>query len=235
MIAPIRVPLLTVLTYVLLGMANSILAQTIGVSFIGRNAYPADNLAPGDVAGVVPQANWNNIDSGTTFTGTTGTLTDSAGNDSGITLTFEANDAWNSDGGTATPDQRLMKGIIKANPGGVTSPPAANTMTFRFDNVPAGSYGVYVYAMENLTGAKISINLGSITYYIAEENVFNSTYIQATSTTLNNFQDGNYALFSNVSPAPDGSITINCAKFLESPQLNDGAGVAGIQLVPAGT
>src|SRR5439155_14279341 len=40
---------------------------------------------------------------------------------------------------------------------------------------------------------------------------------------------------SGVSPAPDGSITISCAKFLESPQINDGAGVAGIQIVPAGT
>src|SRR5947207_4512568 len=147
MIFRTRLPSLMLATILLVEMAGSSWAQTIGVSFIGRNASPADNLAPGDVAGVVLQPNWNNIDSGTTFSGTTGSLTESAGNDSGIILTYAANDSWSSDGGTATPDQRLMKGIIKANPGGVTTPPAANTMTFRFDNIPAGSYGVSVYAM----------------------------------------------------------------------------------------
>src|SRR6266403_5093204 len=219
MFAQIRVSVVMLSTSLIVGLSSYSWAQTIGVSFIGRNASPADNLAPSDVAGVVPEPNWNNIDSGTSFSGTTPSLTDSDGNDSGVILTFAANDSWSSDGVTATPDQRLMKGIIKANPGGVTTPPAANTMTFRFDNIPAGSYGVYVYAMENVTGGKISINLGATTYYIAEETIFNDTYIQANSTTLNNYQDGNYALFSGVSPAGDGSITINCAKFLEAPQL----------------
>ena len=222
-------------SFLLLVMATPSWSQSLGVSFIGRNASPADNLAPGDVAGVVPQPNWNNIDSGTSFSGTTGPLTDNSGNATSITLTYSANDSWSSDGGTATPNERLMKGIIKANPGGATSPPAFNTMTFVFNNVPNGSYSAYVYAMENVTGAKMSVNLGSTTYYIAEENIFNDSFVQATSTNLNNYQDANFALFNNISPAGDGTITITCTKFLESPQLNDGAGVAGIQLVPAGT
>ena len=210
--------------FLLIAATTGSLSQTIGVSFIGRNASPADNLAPGDVAGVIPQPNWNNIDSGTTFSGTTSPLTDSSGNATSITLTFNANDSWSSDGGTATPNERLMKGIIKANPGGATSPPAFNTMTFTFNNVPSGSYSAYLYAMENVTGAKMSVNLGTTTYYIAEENIFNDSFVQATSTSLNNYQDANFALFNNVSPAGNGTITITCTKFLESPQLNDGAG-----------
>ncbi len=230
-----RLPLMLALASLLIGAASSAWGQSIGVSFIGRNASPADNLAPTDVAGVVGQPNWNNIDSGGTFSGTTAPLADSSGNVTGVTLTYNADDSWDSDGGTATPDERLMKGIIKANPHGATSPPAFTTMTFVFNSVPAGSYDVYVYAMENLTGAKISVNVGTTTYYIAEENIFNDQFIQATSTTLNSYQDANYALFSSLSPASDGTLMITATKYLDNPQLNDGAGVAGIQLVPSGT
>ena len=218
-----------------IGAGSSSWAQLIGLSFIGRNASPADNLAASDFAGVVAQPNWNNVDSGSTFTGTTAPLTDSSGAVTAVTLTYSADDSWNSDGGTATPNERLMKGIIKANPGGATMPPANNTMTFKFNNLPTGTNDIYVYLMENGTGGKISVNLGSTTYYIAEQNIFNDSFVQATSTTLNNYLDANFALFSSVSPAPDGSLTITCTKFLESPQLNDGAGVAGIQIVPVGT
>src|SRR5258708_706872 len=218
-----------------IGHGSSGWAQLIGVSFIGRNASPADTLAAGDLAGVVSQPNWNNIDSGATFSGTTAPLTGSSGAVTGVTLTYSANDSWSSDGGTATPNERLMKGVIKANPGGVTTPPANNTMTFTFNNLPAGTNDIYVYVMENGTGAKISVNLGSTTYYIAQQNVFNDSFVRATSTTLNNYVSANFALFSGVSSASNGSLTITCAKLLESPQLNDGAGVAGIQIVPVGT
>jgi len=218
-----------------IGPVTSVWAQLIGVSFIGRNASPADALAPGDIAGVVPQPNWNNVDSGTTFTGTTAPLTDSSGAVTAVTLTYSANDAWSSDGGTLTPNERLMKGIIKANPGGVTMPPANNTMTFTFNNLPAGTNDIYVYVMENGTGGKISVNLGATTYYIAEQNAFNDSFVRATSTILNNFVSANFVLFSGIVSASNGSVTITCAKFLESPQLNDGAGVAGIQIVPVGT
>src|SRR5882672_10682907 len=231
----VKMRVMLVLASLLMGAASSGWGQLIGVSFIGRNASPADNLAATDVAGVVGQPNWNNIDSGNTFSGTTALLTDSLGNVTGVTLTYNADDSWASDGGTATPNERLMKGIIKANPHGATSPPAFTNMTFVFNGVPAGLYDVYVYAMENLTGAKISINVGTTTYYIAEENIFNDQFIQATSTTLNSYHNANYALFSSVSPASDGTLTITASKYLDNPQLNDGAGVAGIQLVPSGT
>src|SRR5258708_19913321 len=89
--------------------------------------------------------------------------------------------------------------------------------------------------MEDGTGTKISVNRGSTAYYVAEENIFNDSFVQATSTTLNNYSDANFALFSSVSPAPDGSLTITCTKFLESPHLNAAASLAGIHTVPPAT
>ena len=213
---------------------------TIGVKFVGESGQ-GDILALTDVAGVVAQTNWNNIaglqNSGGSSTGATGFLTNSTGTTNVVTLSYTADDSWVSDGGIATPDQRLMKGIIKSNPHGVTVQPTdgSDTETFVLKAVPAGAYDVYLYACENGTGAKMGVTLGSTTYYILEENVFTNIYIKASSTDPTSYTDANFALFSNVSPATNGTITITCVKLVESPQVNDGTGVAAIQIVPAGT
>jgi hypothetical protein len=112
----IRVQLAIISTCFLLGVTNSGLAASIGGSFIGRGADPADILAPTDSAGVIAQTNWNNIDSGGTFKGTSLAHIDSAGNFTSVKIIYDASDSWNSDGGTTTGNEKLMKGIIKANP-----------------------------------------------------------------------------------------------------------------------
>src|SRR5437016_11028850 len=105
-------------TAVLILAASSSQAATtsIGASFVGRGADPADLLAPADVAGVAPQANWNNLRDDGVFKGQAGALIDSAGNLTSIALIYDCSDSWNSDGGTTTADEKLMKGIIKCNP-----------------------------------------------------------------------------------------------------------------------
>src|SRR5437588_7448750 len=78
---------------------SSFAAASIGLSFVGRNATPADVLAPTDSAGVVAQTNWNNIfDDGSTFKGTVNSPLDSAGNFTAVSLIYDANDSWSSDG-----------------------------------------------------------------------------------------------------------------------------------------
>src|SRR5438034_1816784 len=52
--------------------------------------------------------------SGTTFKGTSQPLSDGAGNFYTVKLIYDCSDSWNSDGGTSTPNEKLMKGIIKA-------------------------------------------------------------------------------------------------------------------------
>src|SRR5437773_4775356 len=141
-----------------LGTASSLLispaifaATSIGVNFQGRDGtqaspYPGTPpLASADVAGVVPQANWNNVDDANAFTpaenGTTGPLVDSTGAATTVTLTFAANDSWYNDvdpTNIVTANAKLMNGIIKE--GGI-----GNSAAFTFNGVPDGKYDLYVY------------------------------------------------------------------------------------------
>src|SRR5258707_9349579 len=84
----------TLVITLLVGAASSSQAAptSIGASFVGRGAEPADILNATDVAGVVPQPWWNNIHDDGVFTGTRGSLTDSNGTFTAVTLTFAASD-----------------------------------------------------------------------------------------------------------------------------------------------
>src|SRR5712671_5802037 len=86
------------------GNSSSLAATSIGASFIGRNDT-ADHtaaavMAPSDSAGVVPQTQWNNIDSGSTFKGISSTFLDSGAGFTAVRIIYDCSDAWNSDGGT---------------------------------------------------------------------------------------------------------------------------------------
>src|SRR5439155_15168117 len=136
-------------------------------------------------------------------------------------------------GPTVTPDDKLMKGIIKANPNPDTAPTnSTDTITFVITNLPpSGSFNVIAYAIENGAGAEANISVGSTTYYIEQQNNFDGTYTVATSTTAGTYADANYAEFDGVAPAANGTITITAKKNIDDPQFNDGIGVAGIQIV----
>ena len=197
-------------------------ANSIGINFEGRG--DPTPLANNEVAGVVPQAEWNNIVS-EPFVGTAPSLTDNAGNFTVVTLTFEANDSWNSDGGTVTPNEKLMYGIMKMRGEG-------NSALYTFDNVPAGSYDVYLYTSMNGDGHFIdtSINGGTTNYTICQHQFTNETFIQATNTVnLPASRDyGNYVKFTGVSPV-GGQIVITAT--IASGEI----GTPAIQLVGTGT
>ena len=90
---------------------NSAYATSIGVNFLGDGSGET-TLAPADSAGVVAQTNWNNIIS-LPYVGISSPLYDSAGGFTVVQLQYAGNDAWNADGLTDTPNDRLMKGILK--------------------------------------------------------------------------------------------------------------------------
>src|SRR6266850_119196 len=233
-LAQFKLPLVVLSAGFLIGANSSSLAATsIGASFIGRGADPADILAPSESAGVVPQTQWNNVDSGGTFKGTTIPLVDSAANFSAVRIIYDCSDSWNSDGGTATPDQKLMKGIIKANPDPDLTPiNNSERMLFTITNLTASvSYNVIVYTVANGTGAQMDLNLGATTYYIGEENNFGGTFSLAASVTPGSYDSANYAEFDGVTSTANGTITFTATKHIVSPQVNDGIGVAGIQIV----
>jgi uncharacterized protein (DUF2141 family) len=198
---------------------------SIGASFLGDsgdgNVEPW-RLAPTDSAGVVAQTHWNNISS--TPTGNVGIsnpLPDSAGNSSAVQLQFVANDAWNSDGSDSTPNDKLMKGIIKE--GGVGS-----SMTLTFTNLAPAFYDVYVYGNVNGGPVDLDVSIGATTNYWTEPAAFDvgTGFIQAASSDPNARAAGNYVKFAGVTPA-SGLITITATYQGGS----DGLGIAGVQIV----
>ncbi len=108
-------------------------------------------MAPTQVAGALPQVNWNNINfalnASAAYSGTGLTLVDSTGATSGITLSYSGNDAYDSSstGGPAiyagnlnlTGNALLTNGELKGTGTGIP--------TVTLNNVPTGNYDVFVY------------------------------------------------------------------------------------------
>src|SRR5215472_15395889 len=116
----------------------------VGLSFLGDSSGGSTAqwvLSPADLAGVAPQTNWNNIDCLVTnippYVGISGPLVNHAGSVTAMQLQFIANDAWNANGPTSTPNSKLMKGVLKQTLG--------SSMTLILTNVPMDTYDVYVY------------------------------------------------------------------------------------------
>src|SRR5947208_6878361 len=175
----------------LFAVSASFAATTIGVNFQGRDGVTTGNpgtppLAPTEVAGVVPQGNWNNVDDQYGFTpandGNTGPLVDSTGAATTVTLTFAANDSWYNDvdpTNIVTANAKLMNGIIKAGGGlGVTE-------RFRFDGLSDGRYDVYVYMNENGDDTALDISDGKMrtSYHVIQTHQFydNNTFLLASN------------------------------------------------------
>jgi len=195
------------------GLALNASAGSIGASFLGRSAPTA--LLPTDTAGLVPQANWYNIDdSATSESGVTPSLRDAAGNFTSVTISYKGNDSWNSGGASDTPDARLMLGIIKQA--------GANTIApFSVKGLGSGPYDVILYTAMDADGVLAEFNVNGTTNTVTEEHNFSGAFTLATETTA-----GNYTKFTGVTPT-NGTIAINM-KYLSG---GNGAGLAGIQLV----
>jgi len=224
----------------LFAVSASFAATTIGVNFQGRDGVTTGNpgtppLAPTEVAGVVPQGNWNNVDDQYGFTpandGNTGPLVDSTGAATTVTLTFAANDSWYNDVDPAlitTPNARLMNGIIKE--AGV-----GNSAAFKFEGLPNGKYDLYVYF--DMNGDTVSLDLSDgnslKTFYVTETHHFRdtNTFIQCLNTNPAGPRDvGNYVKFSALDTYGRSSLAV-LGKYVANA---DGIGIAGLQLVNVG-
>jgi hypothetical protein len=211
------------LVAVMLFLSTSAYAASIGASFVGDGSG-GTTLAPTDLAGIVAQTNWNNISSiSTGNVGISGTLLDHGGNSTAVQLQFIANDAWNADGPSDTPDDILMKGILKE--GGVGS-----SMTLSFTNLADGAYDVYVYGNVNGGPVDLDVSIGGTTKYWSEPAAFEGTYTEAASNDPNARAVGDYVKFTGVTPA-SGGITVTATYQGGS----DGLGIAGLQLVTSGS
>jgi hypothetical protein len=225
------------LTALILFRSASVYGASIGASFLGnidtRNVE-SWRLAPADLAGVMPQTNWNNLqwdDWGNIgappggFVGVSDPLLDSAGNFTAVQLTANCNDAWNSDGLTDTPNDKLMKGIVKE--GGVGS-----SMTLSFTNLAPGSYDLYVYGNVNGGPVDLDVSIGVTTNYWTEPAAFDdgTGFIEAASNDPTARAAGNYVKFTGMTPVAGGITLI--ATYQGG---SDGLGIAGLQLETPGS
>jgi hypothetical protein len=146
--------------------ANSVQAASIGISFMGDDDADGNFiLKPEMKAGVVPQGNWNNVPSymNTPNWGEIDGLKDDSGQTTAVSLLYQANDAWHSDGPSDTPDDKLMKGTLKASAPGYDDPAPgipAGTMHLTLNDLPSGNYDVYLYCSENGSGAEGDFTVG---------------------------------------------------------------------------
>jgi hypothetical protein len=160
-------------------------------------------------------------------------LLDTNFNTTAVTISFQANDSWFNDvtpSTLTTANAKLMNGIIKSNGGnGVNE-------SFQFNNLPDGTYDLYVYLTMNGDGviADVSDNDQLTTYYITEWHQFydTNTFVQATNTNPAGVRDtGNYVVLKGLGTFGRGSLG---ATVTRRGTAGDGTGVPAIQIVPTG-
>jgi autotransporter-associated beta strand protein len=215
----------------------------LGVSFSGRNSGALD-FGIDAIAGVDPQQDWNILQAPFNFpdgggagpfttapllidngvNGTSGTST--------ITATVTANDSWSSDGPTGTPDEQLMKGIIKA---AFAPTPKVGTVTIN-GLLTGASYKVIAYSAMNGTGSTSDWSIAGATaydtYFITSENSFDGTFTRGLSlSAAARSAEVDYVQWDSVVPSATGTLTLNWTWQGGA----DGAGLAGFQLVQLAT
>jgi hypothetical protein len=228
---------LTICAALLLGLSTagtSFAATSIAVNFQGRNETTqvgTTPMAPTEVAGVVPQANWNNVDdNAVNNNGTTPALKDSNGNATSVTLTFLANDSWSNDtnpNSITTGDAHMMNGIMKCT--------TAGNQTLTWNNLnDSSTYDVYLYVNQNGDNSQVYVSESTLgtTYYLTLTHLFpdGTRFIKATNTDGSAYPLANYIKFEGLQPS-GGTIQLVLTHVANS----DGAGIGGIQLItPSG-
>jgi hypothetical protein len=186
---------LVVLAALMIGRAD---AQKIGVNFGADDAGSSNaaSLAPGDVAGVVPQANWNNASLAS------GSITDAI-DDSGTATTLDvawaSEESWSGVGGTPlTGDGVLVNSWISEN-GGDAAP-----STITVSEIPYDLYDLYIYVGHDRADEDTSFSEtgGAFTDFVTLEDVTGVT-VAADPFVFNEIttsgSSGNYFLASGLS------------------------------------
>jgi hypothetical protein len=180
-------------------------AAGIGLNFASEEVAPTGSaLAPGDIAGVVPQANWNN------FTGANGTdvgsLELNTGGPSTATVTWASPNTWASTRGTAMNNQfpaggnrNLMTGYIDSNNAAGVSMVTVNNID---PSIRSAGYDVYVYFLgdsQDNRGGGYTLTSGSQSIVKYGSTLGTATaHVEDPGTDVDNSLDGTYLRFRNV-------------------------------------
>lgn len=220
----------------LLALAATSHAGSIAIDFGVAVPYQT-GMGLGEVAGVIPQANWNSFDGAT---GTGLPLINEAGVLSGATITWSANNIWGNQAADTAGDSRMMRGYIDTSD--------TSTTSVTLSDLPADflltGYNVFVYYdLDNFGGDERvgAYTIGSLTYYgrSASAVSYSGSYVQAQTTTEpigardNNLAGalavpaGNYMVFEGLNTA---SFTLLAEPSVASQTFNR-AGISGLQIV----
>ena len=223
--------------------------KSIGISFQGGGANGTPTLMKtNDIAGLQPQAYWNNAQNAGTGTFpydvtdpntgevTTYNLMDSDNRVSDITFEFATSGAWGSGTGDASATQRMLNGLNHAQPG------TPGTLTF--GSVPAGKHSVIAYMVgiplqfqdADYTVAGQSSQTAYVRVINSDEYNLAPGFYRGVSTDPNNRDLATYVRFDDVTPAADGTIVLTWNTITTG--FDRGAPVNAIQLIlnstPAG-
>jgi hypothetical protein len=212
--------------------------QTVGLGLKFAATDPdaaTSSLAPEETAGVVPQANWNNL-TGPTGTGVTGLSYDNGGTAtaSSATVTWTSPNTWRSGANNAFPDgpdRKLVSGYLD------TGNAANNGVTITVNNLDAAftgvAYDVYVYFVSDSNanrGGAYTVNDG-ITNVVKYGSTMGTptTFVEDPGTDQNLSLDGNYLVFRRLKGS---SFTLKTDTTLTNPN-GTRAPVNAIQIVPS--
>lgn len=213
----------------LLSMATVVEAASIGLNFVGgRSGSGGDGsggsegeaISASDVAGVVPQANWNNGFGSNSDAPVP--LVDDSGAATGATVSWAGvPNTWTLSSSAAnTGDERLMNGYLDTNnSGGLT--------TVTFSNIPYSSYDVYLYKDGDAdSGRSGDYTVNGVTQTDLREpsNFSAGAGVFQLATTGN---PGHYALFEGVTGS---TLTILADESASGGGFR--APLNGIQIVP---
>jgi hypothetical protein len=201
--------------------------SVIGVNFAGGNVSGTPTLLDrSEVAGVVPQSDWNNF---AAYEVTGLLLRDDTPKATAITLAYSTGEmygsgAFNSAAGITNGNAKLLNGYLNALDNDT------NTVTFAGLS-PATRYTVIVYTLrdESDEEAIYWVNDDSNTGpYIACEGaldwLLNPQFRRATNV-FGSPDLGNYVRLDDVTPRPDGSLSVSVASAFHRGPIN------GIQLI----
>jgi hypothetical protein len=170
----------------------------VSVNFTATSGpNPGANLAPTDVAGFIPLANWNNVDGNNI---TASNLLSSSGQTTGVTVAVSGSpNTWSIPANQLpnSPNGVMMQGYVDTT--------ATSTTTVSVTGLTAagftGTYHVFVYAVGDANNGRAGdYTIGSQAYRLLDDQQFNGTFRQVTQPPSAGFagQSGNFMDFSGL-------------------------------------
>ncbi len=220
---------------VFLAASSLAFGQSLGLNFAATDPDAAtSSLMASDIAGVVPQANWNNM-AGSAGTNVGGLMVNTGGSASAstATVTWSSPNTWRSTTGNnqfpAGPDRILTSGYLDSTDllGGGPSITVNNLDS----SLTSMGYDVYVYFISDSgldRGGAYTIDDGSgpVVKYGSTMDM-PTMFVEDPGTDNDNSIDGNYLIFSGLSGA---SFTLTADASLTTPN-GFRAPINGVQIV----